>query len=157
MSRSGFPSSRCSVDRTKWCSRGRYFILAFSGGYRAIPHIKPTTGHQTWRTVHLCGFKLFGEGSSHSLCFAPQPREVNRKELLLSPCVASCSGVGDQAAIGSGCGSLGDQEKVQQQCGPMKRHKCHAQIIKTLWSSKLFLVPCVSKIHGLKIKLPVLR
>lgn len=33
----------------------------------------------------------------------------------------------------------------------------NAQIIKTLWSSKLFLVPCVLKIHGLKIKLPVLR
>lgn len=37
-----------------------------------------------------------------------------------------------------------------------KRHKFHTHIIRTLWFSMLFLVPCV-KNNGLKIKLPVLR
>lgn len=109
---SGFPSSWRSMDRTRRCSGGRYFIPSYSGRYRAIPHFKPTAGRQTWTTVHLCSFKLFGEGSSHALPFAPQSREVNRKELFLAPCAASCSGIGYQAAFGSGCGSLGNQEEV---------------------------------------------
>lgn len=109
---SRFPSSWHSMDRIRWCSGGRYFIPSFSGRHRAIPHFKPTAGYQTWTTVHLCSFKLFGEGSSHALPFVPQSREVNREELFLAPCAASCSGIGYQAAFGSGFGSLGYQEEV---------------------------------------------